>query len=165
MSRGRCDLALYIWTSYIYIYTSLYVLLKVLKSNYKKRHLMILSWPRSSICWAWAEVGTCIWAWAWAFSIMGLGLFHHPLPLEKDLSSNPMLLLHHHYVDGCGWMVSIIPSFLRGFILRSTSLILNNNLIPVLLTSLVLQNQMCISGSHQTKQMSWFEQLYKNQSY
>jgi len=38
---------------------------------------------------------------------MGLGLFHHPLPLEKDLSSNPMLLLHHHYVDVCGWMVSI----------------------------------------------------------
>jgi len=38
---------------------------------------------------------------------MGLGLFHHPLPLEKDLSLNPMLLLHHHYVDVCGWMVSI----------------------------------------------------------
>jgi len=38
---------------------------------------------------------------------MGLGLFHHPLPLEKDLSSNPMLLLHYHYVDVCSWMVSI----------------------------------------------------------
>jgi len=38
---------------------------------------------------------------------MGLCLFHHPLPLEKDLSSNPMLLLHHHYVDVCCWMVSI----------------------------------------------------------
>jgi len=51
---------------------------------------------------------------------MGLGLFHHPLPHEKDFSSNPMLLLLHHYVNVCGWMVSIIPSFLRGFVLRST---------------------------------------------
>jgi len=24
-----------------------------------------------------------------------LGLFHHPLPLEKDLSSNPLLILLH----------------------------------------------------------------------
>ena len=64
---------------------------------------MMLSWPISSICCAWAEAWTCIWA----FSIMGLGLFHHPLPFENDLSSNPMLLFHHHYVDVCGWMVSI----------------------------------------------------------
>jgi len=47
---------------------------------------------------------------------MGLGLFHHPLPLEKDLSSNPMLLLHHHYVNVCGWMVSIrFCVFLLGY--------------------------------------------------
>ena len=38
VSHGRCDLALYICTSYIYIYTSLYVLLKkILKSNYKRK--------------------------------------------------------------------------------------------------------------------------------
>jgi len=66
---------------------------------------MMLSWPISSICWSWA------WAFFYhglgLFSILGLGLFHHPLPLEKNLSSNPMLLLQHHYVDVCGWMVSI----------------------------------------------------------
>jgi len=44
---------------------------------------------------------------------MGLGLFHHPLPLEKDLSSNPMLLLYHHYVEVCGWMVSFKNSIKR----------------------------------------------------
>ena len=37
VSHGRCDLALYICTSYICIYTSLYVLLKILKSNYKRK--------------------------------------------------------------------------------------------------------------------------------
>ena len=36
MSHGRCDLSLYICTSYIYIYTSLYVLLKNYSNNYKK---------------------------------------------------------------------------------------------------------------------------------
>ena len=154
MSNGRCDLSLYICTSYIYIYTSLYVLLKILKTNYKKRNPMMLSWPRSSICWAWAEAWTCIWVWAWASFIIGLGLCHHPFPLEKDLSSNPMLLIHHHYVDVCGWMVSIIPSFLRGFVLRSTRLISNNNLILALTVMLVLLDQMFFYGSHQTKQMS-----------
>ena len=37
VSHGSCDLALYICTSYIYIYTSFYVLLKILKSNYKRK--------------------------------------------------------------------------------------------------------------------------------
>ena len=37
MLHGKCGLALYICSSYIYIYTSLYVLLKILKSNYKRK--------------------------------------------------------------------------------------------------------------------------------
>ena len=64
---------------------------------------MMLSWPISSICWAWAEAWTCIWAWAWAFSIMDLGLFHHPLPLEKGfvLKSNAF---SSSSLCGCMWL-------------------------------------------------------------
>jgi len=61
MSHGRCDLSLYIYTSYIYIYTSLYVLLKrLLKSNYKKRHPMMLV-PTSSPLDSIARVNHRIW--------------------------------------------------------------------------------------------------------
>ena len=114
MSHGMCDLALYICTSYIYIYTSIYVLLKILKSNYKKkRHPMMLSWPRSSICWLELKLelvfglGLGLFlSWAWASSIIlsllkricpqiqcffyiiimwmyVVGGFHHPLLLER----------------------------------------------------------------------------------
>ena len=116
MSHGRCDLSLYICTSYIYIYISLYVLLKILKSNYRKRHPMMLSWPRSSICWAWDEAWTCIWAWA--FSIMGLGLFHQyirsstsktfsitPKPKSTRVLKNK---LHAWYVEACTLTMDIL---------------------------------------------------------
>ena len=104
MSHGRCDLSLYICTSYIYIYTSLYVLLKILKSNYKKRHPMVLSWPRSTICWAWAEAWTCIRAWA--SSIMSLGLCHHLLSYLIQFHQRLVFLLHVFRGPG---IVDLVP--------------------------------------------------------
>ena len=47
-----------------------------------------------------------------------------------------------------------IPSFLKGFVLRSTGLISNNNLIPAFETMYVLHGPMTICWSHQTNQMN-----------
>ena len=47
---------------------------------------MMLSWPKSSMCWAWVEAWTLIWTWAWASSIMGLGLCHQSSSMLSILS-------------------------------------------------------------------------------
>ena len=46
---------------------------------------------------------------------------------------------------------TITPSFLRGSVLRSTGLISNNNLIPVLKTILALQDKILTYSKHQRK--------------